>query len=162
MAEPAKNQSRLISAYALLGFAAVLLYCAAWCFSSSQKKREQWTHAPARVVELEWKPWNRGGRKGRSFPHVRFETESGESCTVRTRESTRVVKCALGEQVEVLYPAGRPGEAVIYTFWSFYRWPLALALVGLNMVAFGGVLLICAKPDDPRVKALKAWFCGSE
>ncbi len=110
MSAAAKN--KILPAHVVLGLAAVLLYCAAWCFSSSREKQQEWTHATAQVVEMEWKPYSAGGSKGRSFPHVRFEAEDGESHTIRSRQSSRVVRCSLGDQVEVLYPPGKPREAV--------------------------------------------------
>ncbi len=160
MGESVNKKRQLYSAYGVLCFAAVLLYIAAGLFSNAREKLENWERSSAVVVDFE--SVRVGGRgthaRYRSYPLVEFTANDGRHYKVRSQESNKWLKCRHCQQVDVLYPEGKPRGAVVYGFWAFFRWALVLALVGGAQAVFGAAMLVYYYRREPRVKALLDWF----
>ncbi len=98
-------------------------------------------HAPGKIVQLDRQ---KDGKETAIYPVFSFVDQAGVTHVIRsrrglTRSSTLVTgEYAVGDAVEVLYPAGDPESARLKDFFSMWGWPvifggggLVLALVGL-------------------------------
>ncbi len=146
MAPPVKKK-RLVSAYAALIGAAVVLYLAAWSFSDARGKLEDCSRCTGVVVGMETKRLYAEQRNNlRRYPRFRFTTTEGQAVTVLSRMDFRRSSLSVGDEVEVLYPPEKPEEAEIYTPWVLFRWSIVLAIVGGAQVLIGSALLFLSHP----------------
>ena len=142
-----KKGSHLRSAYAVLLCAAAMLYAAAWLFSNAREQVQDWERAPGVVVDMDTVRVHRGTRNAtRSYPLFRFTAADGQEYTVRSAVNRRDLSCALGDEVTVLYPQGKPQEAVILSVWGMFKWSIVLGLVGAAQAVAGALILLFNHP----------------
>ncbi len=76
-------------------------------------------------------------------PRVRFQDQRGQLLTVVTRPSKSWEALGLGfdvgQQVPVLYPSGRPEQAMIAVWWRWYAWAVWVGTLGVVVFDVGWV-----------------------
>jgi hypothetical protein len=73
-------------------------------------------------------------------PVVRFPLEDGQPYTVQSQVHANPPEFRMGERVKVYYMRGHPQQAVINSLGQLWMGDVAMAFVGLVLVAFGTVL----------------------
>lgn len=112
-----------------VGIAALLLHNA-W------EKRDTWSRAAATVTALEKVESSSNG--GETWRPVFSLSAEGKEYNIRSSSSSNPPAYRVGEQVEMLYPAENPAEAITNTFAGLYVLPCAV----LGMTAMEGVLAL--------------------
>jgi len=83
------------------------------------------------------------GRSGPiQCPVVRFHAASGEMVTFESSIGGQPPRHAVGQQVTVFHPPGRPGEAELEAPPVLWMVPAGIFAVGLVFAALGGVLVL--------------------
>lgn len=93
------------------GIATVLL-------SNALERRDTWSKGVATVSALE--------KRGEAWEPVFKLTADGREYSIRSSVSSNPPAYRVGEQVEMLYPAENPREAVTNSFGGLYVWPTVL------------------------------------
>jgi hypothetical protein len=76
-------------------------------------------------------------------PVFEFRADDGQSYTIASDTATGPPSFAVGQKVQVLYRRGKPGGAMINSFWELWMVPIILAFIGVaHGIAFGGCLVI--------------------
>jgi hypothetical protein len=81
---------------------------------------------------------------------VAFRDSSGRPVTVRSPVTSSVTGFRVGDAVDVDYPAGRPGKAVIATFADRWLGPLIVGGIGFVAALIGGLGLWIARQPGTR------------
>ena len=106
-----------------VGIATVLL-------NNALERRDTWNKGAATVSSLE--------KDGEAWRPIFKLTVDGRDYRIRSSVSSKPASCRIGEQVEMLYPAENPGEAVTNSFGGLYVWPTVL----YGMAAMESVLIL--------------------
>ena len=100
------------------------------------ERRDTWNRGQATVIELEKVASSSNG--GETWRPVFSLSAEGKKYNIRSSSSSNPPAYRVGEQVEMLYPAENPAEAITNTFAGLYVLPCAV----LGMTAMEGVLAL--------------------
>lgn len=105
-----------------------LLAASVYWIAGAIELRAQGVRAPGLVEDIEV-------RKVRGtplrHPVVIFETPGGQLARITDRSGLWPSPFEIGQQVEVIYPPGRPRDARVDSFWTLWLMPSATLVFGL-------------------------------
>lgn len=87
-------------------------------------------------------------------PVVRFNAEDGRTVEFESSASSNPPAFEVGERIEVLYPSGKPGRAVINGFFSMWGAALIGGGLGLLFVLIAGVTWVVGLRAARRARVL--------
>ncbi len=92
-----------------------------------------------------------------SAPVVEFTTAAGETAQVQGTVFSKPPDFAVGDEVQVLVPPGRPQEAVIDSFTQRWLLPAIFGAMGIIFLAISGAMLGVRARDAAR---RRGWDAG--
>lgn len=129
----------------VVGFGLVL-GCGALTWKADKYIRAS-ARAPGVVTALQ-----RSG-DGYYSPVVRFRTAEGREMMFTSKWRSKPADYDVGEQVEVLYPPARPGDASIGSLWEQRGVSILLGAIGAPFMLFGIVGIIFGRMPKPPAPA---------
>jgi hypothetical protein len=88
-------------------------------------------HTPGKIVEMQRQ---QSGKDVSYYPVFSFTDKSGAAHTVHSRLGSSHPGYAVGDAVEVLYPADDPESAKLNSFLTLWTWPAVFGGVGFVMI----------------------------
>ncbi len=129
------------SMFFVIGFG-LLLGCGALTWKADQFIRMS-ERAPGLVTAFH------RSNDGYSSPVVRFRTAEGREIMFTSKWRSRPADYDVGEQVEVLYPPARPGDASIGSMWEQRGVSIILGAIGGTFMLFGVAGIVFGRMPKP-------------
>lgn len=121
----------------LLAVGVILILAGVPFFIQVRKFNASAIRAPGKIVELDRQQM---GKDVSYFPVFSFVDRAGASHVIHSKLGSSHPRYAVGDAVEVLYPADDPEQARLNSFFTVWMWPVIFAGIGLILTIAGIVL----------------------
>lgn len=87
-------------------------------------------------------------------PVFQFRADDGQSYTVDSDTATGPPSFAVGQEIPVLYPKGKPSGAVIDSFWELWLVSMILIFIGIAHGVISGCCFLVERRLDRRTQGV--------